>query len=85
MMDQWVAISTMIVAYLGLTLWVGLRAGRGTSSTVDGFVAGDRNFGFLVMYFLMGGAGFSAKSVPSARRASQLSPCPVKRRCAWAW
>ena len=41
-MDQWVAISSMIVAYLGLTLWVGLRAGRGTSSTVDGFVAGDR-------------------------------------------
>lgn len=60
MMDQWVAISSMIVAYLGLTLWVGLRAGRGTSSTVDGFVAGDRNFGFLVMYFVTGATVFSA-------------------------
>ena len=50
----------MIVAYLGLTLWVGLRAGRGTSSTVDGFVAGDRNFGFLVMYFVTGATVFSA-------------------------
>jgi SSS family solute:Na+ symporter len=59
-MDQWVAISSMIVAYLGLTLWVGLRAGRGTSSTVDGFVAGDRNFGFLVMYFVTGATVFSA-------------------------
>ena len=59
-MDQWVVISSMIVAYLGLTLWVGLRAGRGTSSTVDGFVAGDRNFGFLVMYFVTGATVFSA-------------------------
>ena len=39
-MDQWVVISSVIVAYLMLTLWVGLRAGKGTSSTVDGFVAG---------------------------------------------
>ena len=59
-MDQWVVISLMIVAYLGLTLWVGLRAGRRTSSTVDGFVAGDRNFGFLVMYFVTGATVFSA-------------------------
>ncbi|MEM7280231.1 MAG: sodium:solute symporter family protein [Pseudomonadota bacterium] len=59
-MDQWLVISLMIVAYLGLTLWVGLRAGRGTSSTVDGFVAGDRNFGFLVMYFVTGATVFSA-------------------------
>ncbi|MEM7504489.1 MAG: sodium:solute symporter family protein [Pseudomonadota bacterium] len=59
-MDQWVVISSVIVAYLCLTLWVGLRAGRGTSSTVDGFVAGDRNFGFLVMYFVTGATTFSA-------------------------
>ena len=59
-MDQWLVISSLIVAYLGLTLWVGLRAGRGTSSTVDGFVAGDRNFGFLVMYFVTGATVFSA-------------------------
>ncbi len=59
-MERWVVISLLIVAYLGLTLWVGLRAGRGTSSTVDGFVAGDRNFGFLVMYFVIGATAFSA-------------------------
>ncbi|MEL7022635.1 MAG: sodium:solute symporter family protein [Pseudomonadota bacterium] len=59
-MAQWQVISAMIVAYLILTLWVGLRAGRGTSSTVDGFVAGDRNFGFLVMYFVTGATVFSA-------------------------
>lgn len=60
MMDQWVIVTSMIAAYLGLTLWVGLRAGRGTSSTVDGFVAGDRNFGFLVMYFVTGATVFSS-------------------------
>ena len=59
-MEQWVVISAMIAAYLALTLWVGLRAGRGTSSTVDGFVAGDRNFGLLVMYFVTGATVFSA-------------------------
>ncbi|MEM8548230.1 MAG: sodium:solute symporter family protein [Pseudomonadota bacterium] len=59
-MAQWIVISAMIAAYLALTLWVGLRAGRDTSSTVDGFVAGDRNFGFLVMYFVTGATVFSA-------------------------
>ncbi|MEL7046375.1 MAG: sodium:solute symporter family protein, partial [Pseudomonadota bacterium] len=59
-MPQWVVVSSIIVAYLALTLWVGLRAGRKTSSTVTGFVAGDRNFGFLVMYFVTGATVFSA-------------------------
>ncbi|MEM1190928.1 MAG: sodium:solute symporter family protein [Pseudomonadota bacterium] len=59
-MPQWIVVSSTIVAYLALTLWVGLRAGRKTSSTVTGFVAGDRNFGFLVMYFVTGATVFSA-------------------------
>ncbi len=59
-MPQWLLISCVIVAYLGLTLWVGLRAGHRASSTVEGFVAGDRNFGFLVMYFVTGATVFSA-------------------------
>ncbi|MEM0953275.1 MAG: sodium:solute symporter family protein [Pseudomonadota bacterium] len=59
-MEQWHATSAMIAVYLVLTLWIGLRAGRGASLTVDGFVAGDRNFGFLVMYFVTGATVFSA-------------------------
>ena len=59
-MESWAVITAIIAAYLILTLWVGLRAGLGTSSTVDGFVAGDRNFGFLVMYFVTGATVFSA-------------------------
>lgn len=59
-MEQTTITLIMIALYLSLTLWVGLRAGRGTSSTVDGFVAGDRDFGFLVMYFVTGATVFSA-------------------------
>lgn len=59
-MSQWLWVSTLVVAYLLLTLAVGLRAGRGRSATVDGFVAGDRDFGLLVMYFVTGATVFSA-------------------------
>ena len=59
-MEQSTVTLSMIGLYLALTLWVGLRAGRGMSSTVDGFVAGDRDFGFLVMYFVTGATVFSA-------------------------
>jgi len=59
-MDQWVVVSLVIGVYLALTLWIGLRAGRGASATVDGFVAGDRDFGLLVMYFVTGATVFSA-------------------------
>jgi solute:Na+ symporter, SSS family len=53
-------VTTIIAAYLALTLAVGLRAGRGTSASVTGYVAGDRRFGLLVMYFVTGATVFSA-------------------------
>ncbi len=59
-MEQWVTVTGMIVAYLMVTLAIGLRAGKGMSATVDGYVAGDRNFGLLVMYFVTGATVFSA-------------------------
>lgn len=59
-MSQWMWVSTLVAAYLLVTLAVGLRAGRGRSATVDGFVAGDRDFGLLVMYFVTGATVFSA-------------------------
>lgn len=59
-MEQWVVVTGMIVAYLMITLAIGLRAGKGLSATVDGYVAGDRNFGLLVMYFVTGATVFSA-------------------------
>lgn len=59
-MADWLTISWMIGAYLLITLAIGLRAGKGMSATVDGYVAGDRNFGLLVMYFVTGATVFSA-------------------------
>ncbi len=59
-MPQWIVVSLIIAAYLALTLWIGLRAGRRSSATVTGFVAGDRDFGLLVMYFVTGATIFSA-------------------------
>lgn len=59
-MEPWVTVTSMIAAYLLVTLAIGLRAGKGMSATVDGYVAGDRNFGLLVMYFVTGATVFSA-------------------------
>lgn len=59
-MERWVVITAIIGLYLVLTLAIGLRAGRGTSKSVAGYVAGDRDFGLLVMYFVTGASVFSA-------------------------
>jgi SSS family solute:Na+ symporter len=55
-----VTVAAVIVAYLGITLAIGLAAGRRTSRSVTGYVAGDRSFGLLVMYFITGATVFSA-------------------------
>jgi len=59
-MERWQWIAAVIAAYLALTLAIGLRAGRRQSASVTGYVAGDRNFGLLVMYFVTGASVFSA-------------------------
>jgi solute:Na+ symporter, SSS family len=59
-MSQTAVIVTIIGGYLLLTLGVGLRAGRGRTQSVTGYVAGDRSFGLLVMYFVTGATVFSA-------------------------
>lgn len=59
-MEQWRWITIVLLAYLAVTLFIGLRAGRRASSSVAGYVAGDRSFGLLVMYFVTGATVFSA-------------------------
>ena len=59
-MERWHWVSLVVLAYLALTLFIGLRAGRKATHTVTGFVAGDRDFGLLVMYFVTGATVFSA-------------------------
>jgi len=59
-MEQWVVVSLIILVYLGVTLGIGLAAGRHASKGVQGYVAGDRDFGLLVMYFVTGASVFSS-------------------------
>ncbi len=59
-MDKPTLISVVVFAYLAITLGVGLAAGRRASRSVQGYVAGDRRFGLLVMYFITGATVFSA-------------------------
>ncbi len=59
-MERWQGVTVIIVLYLLVTLGIGLRAGRRASKSVTGYVAGDRSFGLLVMYFIFGATMFSA-------------------------
>ncbi|GMV04217.1 MAG: pantothenate permease [Gemmatimonadota bacterium] len=59
-MERWVFITGIIVLYLAATLAIGLAAGRKATHSVQGYVAGDRSFGLLVMYFVTGATVFSS-------------------------
>ena len=59
-MPAWIVVLLVTLGYLALSLAVGLLSGRRASSGTEGYVAGDRNLGFLVMYFVMGASIFSA-------------------------
>jgi solute:Na+ symporter, SSS family len=58
--ERWHIITAIVCGYLLLTLTIGLLAGRRASSGVTGYVAADRRFGLLPMYFIVGGTIFSA-------------------------
>lgn len=59
-MERWVFITGIIGVYLVVTLAIGLAAGRKATDSVAGYVAGDRSFGLLVMYFVTGATVFSS-------------------------
>ncbi|HSR51819.1 MAG TPA: sodium:solute symporter family protein [Acidobacteriota bacterium] len=59
-MSSWFIVFLVTVGYLGASLAVGLYSGRKASSSTEGYVAGDRSLGFLVLYFVMGASIFSA-------------------------
>jgi SSS family solute:Na+ symporter len=59
-MERWHLITTIVSLYLLITLTVGLVAGRRATTGVTGYVAADRSFGLLPMYFIVGGTVFSA-------------------------
>jgi SSS family solute:Na+ symporter len=57
---SWLWILVIIFMYLFFILFLGSLAGRGRESSVVEYVAASRSLGFIIMYFLMGGAIFSA-------------------------
>jgi solute:Na+ symporter, SSS family len=59
-MERWHIITAVVLGYLGVTLTIGLLAGRRVTSSVAGYVAADRQFGLLAMYFITGATIFSA-------------------------
>jgi len=59
-MPDWVVVLAVTLAYLALSLAVGLVSGRKASAGTVGYVAGDRTLGFLVLYFVLGASIFSA-------------------------
>jgi SSS family solute:Na+ symporter len=58
--SDWRIIGGVVALYLLTNLYVGIRAGSKSTDTVTGYVAGDRNFGTIVMYFVTGATAFSA-------------------------
>lgn len=59
-MERWVVVTLVTAGYLVISLVIGWVSGRKASDTVTGYVAGDRGFGLLVMYFVTGAMIFSA-------------------------
>ena len=59
-MPSWVIVFLVTLAYLLVSLMVGVISGKRASSSTVGYVAADREFGFLIMYFIMGASIFSA-------------------------
>jgi solute:Na+ symporter, SSS family len=59
-MERWQVITAVAGGYLLLTLAIGLLSGRRATGGVTGYVAADRQFGVLPMYFIVGGTIFSA-------------------------
>ena len=59
-MPSWVIVFLITLAYLLISLMVGVISGKRASSSTVGYVAADREFGFLIMYFIMGASIFSA-------------------------
>jgi SSS family solute:Na+ symporter len=59
-MQDWMIITGITVAYLIVVLIIGLRARSAQTSTLVGYVAGGRDLGLILLFFIMGAEIFSA-------------------------
>ena len=59
-MPAWTIVFGVTLGYLLVSLVIGLLSGRRVTPSTEGYVAGDRSLGFLLLYFIMGASIFSA-------------------------
>lgn len=59
-MAAWMLITLITVAYLVIVLVVGVSARGAESSTLEGYIAGGRSMGMLLLFFILGAEIFSA-------------------------
>jgi solute:Na+ symporter, SSS family len=59
-MQDWMIVTGIAVTYLIVVLIVGLRARSEQASTLTGYVAGGREVGLIILFFIMGAEIFSA-------------------------
>ncbi|CAM3469843.1 sodium:solute symporter family protein [Halomonas lysinitropha] len=59
MSDSMIVVG-ITLAYLAAVLWVGLRARNQESSSLEGYVAGGRHVGVVILFFILGAEIFSA-------------------------
>ena len=59
-MAPWLIILLICAGYLVVTLVMGVWSGRKASSSVAGYVAGDRTLNVVVLYFVLGASVFSS-------------------------
>lgn len=59
-MPAWMLITLITVAYLAIVLVIGVAARDAESSTLEGYIAGGRSMGMLLLFFILGAEIFSA-------------------------
>lgn len=59
-MNDSLLITLITLGYMAIVLLVGISARKGQSSSLEGYVAGGRHIGFLILFFIFGAEIFSA-------------------------
>lgn len=76
-MEGWIVVTGVVVVYLIVVLAVGLRASKGESATLEGYVAGGRNVGIVVLFFILGAEIFSSFTFLGAPGAAYKTGVPA--------
>src|SRR5699024_8668734 len=76
MMSNWLIVSSITGIYLLIVLVVGISARRGQSSSLEGYVAGGRSVGIVVLFFILGAEIFSAFTFLGAPSEAHTTGAP---------